>query len=175
MKHLRYASYVIRHKWFVFVECCKLGIPLAGIVHDWSKLLPCEWMPYAEFFYGGAERRNAGGTYKGPPTEHTDFDRAWNHHQKCNPHHWQYWVIFEDSGKIFALDMPLRYRKEMLADWRGAGRAITGKTETAAWYSRNKNKMLLHPATRHWIEDKLQLARSGERRTAIILDDFAAL
>jgi hypothetical protein len=51
-KHLGYAWYVLRHKWYVFRECCKRGIWLQGLIHDWSKLLPDEWGPYAGFFYG---------------------------------------------------------------------------------------------------------------------------
>jgi len=45
-------------------------------------------------------------------------------------------------------------RKEMLADWRGAGR-MQGTPNTAAWYGANGQKMLLHPDTRDWIEANL--------------------
>lgn len=31
--HLRYLWYVLRHKWFVFVECVRLGIPYG--THHW--------------------------------------------------------------------------------------------------------------------------------------------
>lgn len=51
--------------------------------------------------------------------------------------------------------MPDVYRREMLADWRGAGMAITGKDKTAEWYCKNRDKMKLHPETRKWIEDRL--------------------
>lgn len=51
-KHLRYLKYLIRHRWYVFLECCKLGIPWRGIVHNLSKFLPSEWFPYVERFYG---------------------------------------------------------------------------------------------------------------------------
>lgn len=33
--HLQYLWYVLRHKWFVFVECCSLGIPLQGGESPW--------------------------------------------------------------------------------------------------------------------------------------------
>lgn len=38
--HLAYLWYVLRHKYFVFVECCRLGVPWRGLVHDLSKLSP---------------------------------------------------------------------------------------------------------------------------------------
>jgi hypothetical protein len=50
--------------------------------------------------------------------------------------------------------MPDKYRREMLADWRGAGRAL-GKPDTQAWYAANRDKMKLHPETRAWIEQQL--------------------
>lgn len=40
MKTFKYLSYIIRHKWFVFIAACKLGIPWRGITHDLSKLMP---------------------------------------------------------------------------------------------------------------------------------------
>jgi len=43
----------------------------------------------------------------------------------------------------------------MVADWMGAGRAITGRWETKEWYGKNKGNMLLHPETRKMVEDVL--------------------
>jgi hypothetical protein len=57
-----------------------------------------------------------------------------------------------------ALPMPDRYRREMLADWRGAGRAISGKDDTLAWYMKNRKRLMLHPDTRNWIEWQLGVA-----------------
>lgn len=42
----------------------------------------------------------------------------------------------------------------MFADWIGAGKA-QGYANTLAWYEENKDKMMLHAATRQWIEAKL--------------------
>lgn len=162
--HWQYLKYVLRHKWFVFVWCCRYGIPLAGIVHDLSKFHPREWFPYVDKFYGGPwrEENPAGIKYMlSEPDMYTQpwvnrrFDEAWNHHQKRNPHHWQYWVLREDSGDTKCLAMPHRYRLEMLADWRGAGMAINGKDDTTNWYLKNRKKMLLHPSTRAWVEYQL--------------------
>lgn len=51
--HLHYASYVVRHKWFVFYAGLKIKAPLWRLViHDWSKLTPAEWFPYVLRFYG---------------------------------------------------------------------------------------------------------------------------
>jgi Family of unknown function (DUF5662) len=146
-KYILYAWYVIRHKWFVFGECCKRGIWLQGIVHDWSKLLPDEWGPYAEFFYGSKITDSKAARA---------FNVAWLRHQHRSPHHWQHWVLREDDGTTVALEMPKRFATEMLCDWIGAGKAILGrKANTPAWYVKNKDKILLHPATRDWVEHSL--------------------
>jgi len=42
--------------------------------------------------------------------------------------------------------------REMVADWLGAGRAITGEWEAVAWYGKNKDRMMLHPETRGKVE-----------------------
>jgi hypothetical protein len=148
-KHLKYLKYVIKHKFYVFQECFKLGIPLAGIWHDWSKFLPSEWIPYSQYFYG-----KPYGEQK-TQQEEDAFDRAWLYHQNRSPHHWQYWVLIQDEGNTIVMPMPDRYRREMLADWRGAGRAMNGKDDTKSWYLKNRNRINLHPETRHWIEQQL--------------------
>lgn len=156
MKHLKYLFYVIRHKWFVFIECCKLGIPWRGIVHDLSKFSFTEWFPYVETFYGDKPSpRDATGAYD-PSQVSQDFDYAWLHHQHSNPHHWQYWLLRGDCDAQKALPIPEVYLKEMMADWRGAGRA-QGKPDTAGWYLHNKDKMVMHPESRKWIEHCLKL------------------
>lgn len=134
-KHLKYLSYVTRHKWFVFIAGLKTGAPLWRLViHDWSKFLPCEWFPYVEHFYGDKYPQQ-------------DFDRAWLHHQHLNPHHWQHWRLKEDGGEEKFLKMPEHFAREMVADWMGAGRAIAGKWEARDWYAKNRVKILLHPET----------------------------
>ena len=53
------------------------------------------------------------------------------------------------------LEMPKKYRKEMLADWIGAGMAITGKRDIKGWYEKNKFNIILHQNTRKWIDDMI--------------------
>ncbi len=171
--YLKYLRYMIAHKWFVFVEACKLGIPWLGFLHDWSKFLPDEWRPYTKYFYGNYPdwHRFAPGT-KGrlfglTKQEVQDkFDLAWLKHIHRNRHHWQWWVLREDDGDIKVLPMPDRYRKEMLADWRGAGKAQGYEDNTKTWYQANKDKMQLHPDTRIWIEEKIGIGHKTAVRGA---------
>lgn len=149
--HLLYLWYVLRHKWYVFIECCHFGLPWAGLTHDLSKLTPAEWLPYVNFFYNHSSVKSIRDE------QQAAFDAAWNHHQKVNPHHWQYWVMLFDTGSQRVLPIPDRYRKEMIADWRGASRAIKGTDNTVEWYLLNYDNMQLHAETRQWVNDTLGL------------------
>ena len=154
-KHWQYAKYIARHKWFVFIECCKQGIPIQGILHDMSKFLPSEWFPYLNFFYGKKDKNNSVGysRYNDPDVDPV-FDRAWLKHIHRNPHHWQNWVLREDSGDVKCLEMPTNYAIEMVCDWKGAGIAQGhGKPgELREWYKENRSNMQLHPKTKHFVE-----------------------
>lgn len=144
-RHWAYFKYVIRHKWFVVLAGWKLrASPWRILVHDLSKFLPSEWVAYARTFYAPNGRKQ----YQ--PGE--AFDRAWLAHQHRNKHHWQYWMLKEDSGAVKLLDMPGVYIDEMIADWAGAGRAISGRWEVAEWYARNQEKILLSDVTRAQVE-----------------------
>lgn len=159
MKHLEYARYILRHKYFVFLECIRLGILWRGLIHDLSKLLPDEWLPYASHFYGRARDERAGYD-RSHDLDDEAFNIAWLKHIHRNKHHWQFWLLQFDGGPPMALPMPLVYCKEMLADWRGAGRA-QGYSDARAWYKQQADKMILAPVTRHWIEDQLGLVNDG--------------
>ena len=197
--YIAYLISVLRHKWFVFIEAYKLGIPWLGVVHDLSKFRPAEFVPYAKYFYGKRKM----------PTTQMAFDIAWLYHQKYNKHHWQYWILMNDSpenvdwmiqeysigsapllafrgrplllceseteqddaiyttaniilhdvcarlNKLQPLPMPDKYRREMLADWMGAGRAY-GNPDTLIWYIRNRKQIILHEETRKWVEQQLR-------------------
>ena len=163
--YLKNIRYILKHKYYVFIECYKMGIPLRGLVHDFSKFSPAEFKPYAMYFFGDLPKQKditSTDAYVYVDTYHMTkeywedkFNLAWLHHKRVNMHHWEYWVDINDDGNIDVLEMPMVYAKEMLCDWRGAGRAISGKDDTDVWYANNKDKMILHPKTRAWIEQQL--------------------
>lgn len=153
-KHWNYFKYVIRHKWFVFIEGRKLNIPMWRlIIHDWQKFTPTEWCPYVMTFYGPWKYKER------PDWLVNSFNRAWLHHIHYGPHHWQHWLlVYDDDKKDYeTIKMPKIYCQEMLADWRAAGIAITGNDNTDKWYSdrRERFMVMLHPENRKWIESQL--------------------
>ena len=149
-RYLNYFLFILKHKWYVFIECFKEGIIWRGIIHDMSKFLPSEFFPYAKNFYNKdgtkkEKKRDKSGYYKPTDTGNKDFDFAFVLHQKRNRHHWQWWIIPDDNQKVKILDIPIKYVKEMVCDWRGASKTHGTSTGTVKnWYQKNENKITLH-------------------------------
>jgi len=135
MNYLIYFLYLIKHKWFVFIECWKLGIPWLGVVHDWSKFRPSEMIPHVRWYLAGQNG-------------YESFIIAQIIHSNRNKHHPTYWTM----GHIVA-EMPIKYRKEMLADWIGAARAKDNNL--SEWWKQSQGKITLGTETRKWMEDKI--------------------
>jgi hypothetical protein len=107
------------------------------------KFSPAEWNPYVTFFYGGERMSDTKSA----------FSRAFHHHIHRNAHHWEHWLRYKaGDGSFSALEMPEKLVREMVADWAGAGRAITGEWELASWYADNRKRIKLHPATRRRVD-----------------------
>lgn len=169
-EHWTYFLYVCRHRFLVFLECCYLGIPLQGVVHDLSKFGPGEWLP--THIHGGRERQTTLLTVStwrtwvqrlkvsGSP----GFNLSWLHHQNSNPHHWSYWVLYKDTGHMTVIPMPRRYVLEMVADWRAVRREVGGLS-TKEWFQCNRGLMVMHPETIVEVEELLDVnARDCTRR-----------
>ena len=160
-RHVEYGKYLVRHKWFVTIECFRRGLIWQGIVHDLSKFRPSEWFPYARYFYepDGTKKtkRDKSGYYKPTDTGDAAFDFAWLLHQKRNRHHWQWWVLPEDNGGTKVLMMWDKYILEMACDWLGAGRAqgVENWQDPTPWYEKNKDKMQLNAVSRLYVESLL--------------------
>jgi hypothetical protein len=154
----KYLKYILIHKWYVMQECFKRRLFWRGLMHDMSKFRFDEFIPYARYFYGNYiywDDMPGSMKYQGFTTkEEIDeaFDIAWLRHQHRNRHHWQHWVLREDSGNIKLMHMKYVYVEEMVCDWVGAGKAINGVDNTIEWYHNNKDKMMLEETTRRNVE-----------------------
>lgn len=137
----RYFWYVCEHKWNVFIECIKSRQFIHGITHDLSKFLPSEFIPYARFF----NETNRTKNYKQSDENNINFQLGWLKHQKRNKHHWNYWVSVTRKDEIIPLPMPVKYIRQMIADWRGMSRKFGGSLDQ--YWNDNKDKMILHQST----------------------------
>ena len=143
MDYLKYFRYLLKHKWYVLVECARQGIIWRGLVHDMDKFRPKLFIPYVQYYYRGRHEKDKEA-----------FDAAWDRHKKRNKHHWQHWLSPDGTPQ----EMPYHYNVEMFCDWVGVGKA-RGKClpgddrydEVKCFYLRKKNeedekkRMKLHP------------------------------
>lgn len=117
--------------------------------HDASKGDREEYQAYDAYFYGGNKSYQVL----------KDFDYAWLHHIHNNPHHWQYWLLFEDDPELGtpykALEIPFEYVIEMICDWWSFSFRSGDLREIFNWYDAHKDIMKLHPKTRKLVEDIL--------------------
>lgn len=113
-------------------------------VHDISKYCIEEFEGYRQWFYPEA----------GMDKSESEFKYAWNHHQKTNQHHWQYWVMVENK-EIKSLKIPFIYIFEMLCDWTAMSYKFNDLP--SEFYNKNKDDMILEETTTMCIENWLPL------------------
>ena len=156
-KFFGHLNNVLTHRHLVFRFCCRVGIPLQGLLHDLSKFTPTEFIPSVRYFQGnmspiGAERRANG------------YSMAWLHHKARNKHHWEYWLDRGGKeGKLMCFEMPKNYVKESVCD-RVAACMIYQKekyTDASAYnYFMNGNdKDYMHPNSAELMKHYLTLIK----------------
>ena len=140
---------VIKHKYWVWYYMNKCGHGWRGLWHDMSKFSPTEFWESVKYYSGTRSPIDACKEDKG-------ISMAWMHHKGRNPHHYEYYVDNMDNGGE-ARKMPYKYAVELICDYLGAGRAYMGKdfsyqAEYEWWRSKRRKPMLIHPATKKFIE-----------------------
>lgn len=139
---VQYAAYVIRHKARIIRTAPRYGVPLwQALIHDWTRFLPSEFLPSANYFFGAYRR---GYVWK--RGESPQYDAARDLHETRNKHHGKHW-----GGR----EMPARYVREMLCDWDAAGQAKGNPI--APWYAANRDRLGLHPKTLALIDQLLEV------------------
>ena len=148
---IKYAHYLVKHITLtemvyrlLLLELYDLDLTEENLIyHDYSKFSKVEFLTYTNYFYNEKDKNE------------DDFKKAWNKHQKQNRHHWQYWLLIEDNGKMIPLEMDHKKVVEMIADWISAGYCITKRLDVFDWYKNNKNQIILHSNTRKFLEESL--------------------
>lgn len=114
-KYIKHFKVIVRHKWFVGIECFKRGLYWQGIVHDLSKFSYTEFFASARYFQGDKSPIEMEKSELG-------YSIAWLNHKAKNKHHWLYWTDMV-NGEWKAVPMPDKYITEMFCDYIGAGKA----------------------------------------------------
>lgn len=145
---LRHLNLVNKHRWFVFCNSIKLGIPLRGFLHDLSKYSPKEFITSAKYYKGTSspvleERKN-----------NNMYSTVCVHHVKKNKHHFEYRIDYYRGGLVL-IAMPYKYALEYVADVIAASKAYNGKNYSNEmpynYFVARKEKYLMHNATKEFI------------------------
>lgn len=140
-------STVCRHKYFVFLNCCKAGLYWRGIKHDMSKFHPTEFIESVIWYQGDRSPIDACKEAKG-------ISKAWMHHKSHNTHHYEWWCDNFDIG-CTAHQMPFKDALEMMCDFIAAGQAysfnkgipFTYDSEWEWWLNKKSKPLKMHPQT----------------------------
>ena len=100
---------ILHHKKLVRHYCFKAGLYKQGIMHDWSKYSPTEFIQGVKYYQGGKRSPNYGEKIaKG-------YSSAWLHHKGRNRHHFEYWIdmAIDPHEGLQGMPMPTRYIIEM--------------------------------------------------------------
>ena len=157
----RHFKKVCTHKHWVFYYCCKVGIPFQGLMHDLSKFSPTEFWESVKYYQGTSSPIDACKKENG-------WSAAWMHHKGRNKHHYEYWQDNFDNGGN-PIEMPMKYKKEMLCDYLGAGRAYHGKSfnfekELKWWETKKSKPIAMHPNDIAFIDKYINLFYEYENR-----------
>lgn len=140
---------VNKHRWFVFLNCCKVGIPFRGLVHDLSKY------SFTEFFISARNYSGTRSPIANERKEENGYSIAFIHHTRRNKHHFEYWVD-TTLGDIILSPMPYKYALESCCDMIAASKVYNRKTFTRdmplQFFERTKNRAMMHLATQEFIE-----------------------
>lgn len=153
---------ICKHKKWVFYYCYKTGIPIQGLLHDLSKFSPAEFWESVKYYQGTSSPIDACKKDKG-------YSNAWMHHKGRNKHHYEYWQDdFDHGGK--AIEMPMKYKKEMLCDYLGAGRAYYGKSFTYDkewnwWLNKKSNPIAMNKNDLEFITMYLDLFNTTDEKS----------
>lgn len=151
-KYLKHFKVITKHKFYVLVECFKLGLYWQGIVHDLSKYSITEFTESAKYFQGD---KTAIGVIK----KELGYSNAWLHHRGRNKHHWQYWTDFYD-GVVKPIKIPEKYLKEMACDIVGASKAYLdtkfNPKEPLKYFNSHCDKWLMLPKDKQYVRNLLK-------------------
>ena len=140
-KIIGHLKVVNKHKFKVFTLCCRVGIPLQGLIHDNSKFLPVEFFETVRYF----------GEGKYSPIKTCKIEKgyslAWIHHKNHNKHHYEYWYDYDAPEETPII--PFKYFLEMVCDSMAAGIVYQGKNWTKeyqlSYWNRVKEKAKMNP------------------------------
>ena len=154
-KHLHLIN---KHRFLVFIHCCKCGLFFRGLVHDLSKYSITEFWESVKYFNGFHSPIVESRLDKG-------YSKAWLHHKGRNKHHIEYW--FDEELEVQPI-IPYKYCVECVCDKLSASKCYNGKNYTqdkllAHWLKWNANGNMNPKIKKFFTQVFTDLANHGEK------------
>ena len=145
------------HRLKVFRLCCKVGIPIQGLLHDLSKYSRIEFWEGVKYYQGDYSPIHNCKKENG-------YSEAWLHHKGRNKHHYEYWYDYESTNET--PPMPFKYFLEMICDTLSAGMTYQGKDWTKeyqlSYWTRTKERVRMNEAQKIALEKVYkEIAKKG--------------
>lgn len=157
---------ILHHKKLVRHYCFMAGLYKQGIMHDWSKYSPVEFLAGVRYYQDGRRSPNFG------EKEKRGYSSAWLHHKGRNRHHFEYWIdmTLDPSEGLQGMPMPTRYVLEMFCDRIAASKNYNrdnyDDSFALAYFEKNRGHYTIHPESMALLEKLLRmLAEEGEEKT----------
>ena len=161
MKAWQHLRTILHHKKMVREGCFRVGLYRQGIMHDWSKYTPVEFLVGAKYYQGDKSPNNI-------ERQEIGYSGAWLHHKGRNKHHLEYWIDYSmKDGRMAGMRMPQKYVVEMFIDRISASKNYQKERYTdkspLLYYQKGKDHYMMHEDTRKLLEKLLRmLAEKGE-------------
>ena len=164
MKAWHHLKTILHHKRLVRAGCFKVGLYRQGIMHDWSKYSPTEFLVGCKYYQGNMSPNNAERAARG-------YSSSWLHHKGRNKHHYEYWIDYSlTKPGLAGMKMPKKYVVEMFMDRVAASKNYLKdqyRDDSALqYYLSGLEHQVMHDDTRKLLEEMLyMLAEKGEKET----------
>ena len=143
-KYIKHFKTITKHKFYVMKFCFKCGKIKRGLLHDLSKYGITEFCSSAKYFQGTSSPIDAEKKEKG-------YSLAWQHHKGHNPHHWEYWCIYDQDKERNSLSFIRQaYHVEMMCDWMAMSQFENNTVPD--WYINNQNKIVMNDDDKQFTE-----------------------
>lgn len=139
IKFFKHIGHVLKHKWKVFILCCRCGLFWRGFWHDTSKFSFVELKESIKYYKGNRSPLAVA-------REENGYTLAWIHHKNRNKHHIEYWYDAENKIQI---KIPYKYLVEGVCDKISATKCYKGKVykneDTLNHWLTTKSHVQTHP------------------------------
>lgn len=148
MNFFRHLWLITRHRFQVFINCTRCGIPIKGFIHDLSKYSFAEFWCSVKYYQGNKS------PIVGEREQNDDYSMIYNHHVGHNKHHWEHWINFYREHMLIKA-LPYKICIEYCCDMIAASQTYNKRNYepilVLEYWNKRKDKFFIHSMTKRYI------------------------